>query len=211
MMLCLHCLRHGDLFFDIGANVGSYTVLASGVCRAYAWAFEPHHGTAQHLRRNIAINNLGGLVVVYELALGAVDGEVPFTVDLGTMNRVASTKQQTFRMVRQQRLDELIGDQQPLMIKMDVEGYEEEILRGAQSLLANNSLKLILLETVTREANDMLKRNRFVQAYYEPCTRKLQRQPTATRSSNSIFVRDWEFVSLRLTSAKPVKILDVFV
>ena len=34
MMLPLHFLREGDLFLDIGANVGSYTVLASGVCRA---------------------------------------------------------------------------------------------------------------------------------------------------------------------------------
>src|SRR4051794_13217694 len=34
MMFLLHFLRPGDLFLDIGANVGTYTVLASGVCRA---------------------------------------------------------------------------------------------------------------------------------------------------------------------------------
>src|SRR5262249_8696404 len=41
MMFLLHFLRRGDLFFDIGANVGTYTVLASGVCGAKTWAFEP--------------------------------------------------------------------------------------------------------------------------------------------------------------------------
>jgi hypothetical protein len=49
MMLPLHFLREGDLFLDIGANVGSYTVLASGVCRAKTLAFEPDPGTSRHL------------------------------------------------------------------------------------------------------------------------------------------------------------------
>ena len=41
MMLPLHFLREGDLFLDIGSNVGSYAVLASRVCGATTWAFEP--------------------------------------------------------------------------------------------------------------------------------------------------------------------------
>ena len=47
MMLTLNFLREGDLFLDIGANVGSYTVLASGICRAVTWAFEPDPGTVR--------------------------------------------------------------------------------------------------------------------------------------------------------------------
>src|ERR1700737_2016418 len=58
MMFMLHFLQEGDLFLDVGANVGSYTVLASGVCRASTWAFEPDPNTVRHLRRNIAINEL---------------------------------------------------------------------------------------------------------------------------------------------------------
>src|SRR4029077_6652553 len=80
MMLPLHFLREGDLFLDIGANVGSYTVLASGICRAVTWAFEPDPGTIRNLKRNIAINSLEPLVTIYELALGSAEGEVPFTV-----------------------------------------------------------------------------------------------------------------------------------
>ncbi len=58
MMVALHFLREGDLFLDIGANVGSYSVLASGVCRARSWAFEPDSITAEHLRRNLKLNRL---------------------------------------------------------------------------------------------------------------------------------------------------------
>src|SRR4051812_3701990 len=40
MMFVLHFLRRGELFLDVGANVGTYAVLASGVCKANTWAFE---------------------------------------------------------------------------------------------------------------------------------------------------------------------------
>src|SRR5262245_35956083 len=41
MAFTLHFLRPSDLFLDVGANIGSYTLLASGVCRARTIAFEP--------------------------------------------------------------------------------------------------------------------------------------------------------------------------
>jgi len=75
MMLPLHFLREDDLFLDVGANVGSYTVLASGVCRAKTWAFEPDADTIRHLERNIAVNNLDPLVQTFECALGAERGD----------------------------------------------------------------------------------------------------------------------------------------
>jgi hypothetical protein len=91
MMLVLHFLRKGDLFLDIGANVGSYTILASGVCRATTWAFEPDPDAVRSLKRNLVINDLNKLVTVYELALGDADGEIPFTVGYDTGNRVSSS------------------------------------------------------------------------------------------------------------------------
>src|SRR5208337_2563905 len=120
MMLPLHFLREGDLFLDIGANVGSYTVIGSGVCRAATWAFEPDPDTVRHLKRNVAINGLERLVTIYERALGGTQGEIPFTVGLDTINRVAAVGEKNVRMVRQERLDALIGTAEPIMIKMDV-------------------------------------------------------------------------------------------
>ena len=58
MAFVLHFLRPGDLFVDIGANIGSYTVLASGVRKARTMAFEPDPLTFEALSRNIALNQL---------------------------------------------------------------------------------------------------------------------------------------------------------
>ena len=53
--------RKSELFLDVGANIGSYTILASGVCRARTIAFEPDPETANHLRRNVQENELNNL------------------------------------------------------------------------------------------------------------------------------------------------------
>ncbi len=207
MMFPLHFLRESDLFLDIGANIGSYTVLASGVCRARTWAFEPDPDTLHHLKRNIAINELDGLVTVFECALGPTQGEVPFTVGLDTVNRVAAANDKKVRIVRQERLDKLVGTSQPIMIKMDVEGYEGDLLRGAEALLANPCLKVIELETVTPEINHMLFSNQFERAYYDPFSRRLDREPVDPTSSNSLFIRDRPFVETRLAIAKKIEVL----
>ena len=208
MMLPLHFLREGDLFLDIGANVGTYTVLASGVCRAKTWAFEPDPGTAQYLRRNIAVNGLDAFVKVYECALGSEQGEVAFTVGCDSTNRIATANDTNVRTVRLERLDTVIADRAPIMIKADVEGGEEGVLQGARALLANPSLRVIELETVTSESARILIRNQFERAYYNPFCRSLDREPNHLKSNNSLFIRDWSFVAGRLATAKKVKILD---
>lgn len=208
MMLLLHFLRDGDLFLDIGANVGSYTVLASGVCKAKTWAFEPDPNTLRHLRRNIAVNNLDALVKVSECALGAEQGEVPFTVGRDTMNRIATANDKNVRMVRQERLDTLVGSSQPIMIKIDVEGAEESVLHGAAALLASPYLKVIELETVTPETAHMLDKNQFERAYYDPTSRRLDRKQIGLKSSNFLYVRDWPFVAGRLATAEKIEVLD---
>jgi Met-10+ like-protein len=70
MAFTLHLLRPGDLFADIGANVGSYTVLAAGVCGARVVAVEPGPAAGAALAKNIALNRLGDRVSVAAVALG---------------------------------------------------------------------------------------------------------------------------------------------
>lgn len=210
MMFVLHFLRKGDLFLDVGANVGSYTILASGVCRAAVWAFEPDPNTVRSLQRNVELNDLSSLVTVYELALGSTEGEVPFTVGQDTVNRVATNAgDRNIRLVNQQRLDQLnCADAQPIMIKMDVEGYEEEVLRGAQRVIANETLKVIAIEWPNSSIVELLNSLRFTRVYYNPFARKLQTTPADTFSSpNALFVRDWEFARSRLATADRIAVL----
>ena len=59
MAFVLHVLRATDHFVDVGANVGSYTVLAAGAVGARTTAIEPIPTTFAHLVRNVALNGLG--------------------------------------------------------------------------------------------------------------------------------------------------------
>jgi FkbM family methyltransferase len=207
MMLALHFLRKGDLFLDVGANVGSYTVLASGVREATTWAFEPDPITARHLQRNIAVNGLEGLVTVHEVALGPSDGEVKFTIGQDAENRVTTEADCPSRVVRQKRLDDLVIDRQPTMIKMDVEGYEEKVLVGSQYVLSVPSLKLIELETVNPIIKEMLYDRGFTECSYDPFTRRLQLTSIRNHTWNTAFVRDIDFVQARLSEAKSIRVL----
>lgn len=208
MALTLHFLRENDLFFDIGANVGSYTVLASGVCHARTWAFEPDPDAARDLARNIEVNGLGDRVVLHQVAVGPKDGEVSFTQGEGTMNRVVPGAAQT---VAQRALDSLVGTQAPAMIKLDVEGYEEEALLGARRTLGNQALKVVALEGTPPSILKLLGENGLERAFYDPFTRVLQRTPNSLAyadgkwtASNEFYVRDWSFVEDRLKTARPI-------
>jgi FkbM family methyltransferase len=207
MMLPLHLLRSGDLFLDVGANIGSYTVLASGVRGATTWAFEPDPGTVRALERNVELNNLGDKVTIHPLALGEIDGTVAFTQGLDTVNRVVCDGEANARRVVVRRLDSLVGERQPLLIKMDVEGYEQSVVRGAQHLLAADGLRVMTLETVTSEIDEFMAKHGFVRAYYDPFHRALTTTSNGQQASNAIYVRDWDFVASRLTTAPAVNVL----
>src|SRR5690606_34268091 len=88
MAFLLHLLRKGDWFADVGANVGSYSVLAAGVCGAHVVAFEPDPGAFADLSANIEVNALAGKVDARQLAVGAAAGEIAFSVGLDTMNHI---------------------------------------------------------------------------------------------------------------------------
>lgn len=207
MMVPLHFLRRGDLFLDVGANVGTYTVLASGVCGASTFAFEPDPNTASRLRRNIELNSLGDRVEVYECALGAERGNAPFTVGLDTVNRIASSGGSGTRSVRMETLDDIVRDAPPAMMKIDVEGWELEVLSGAGRVLGNPALRVIELETVVSDCAAILAHYGFERASYNPFHRTLGKHPDDCKSSNSLFVRDWHSVAERLQAAEPVEIL----
>jgi FkbM family methyltransferase len=210
MMFLLHFLKGGDLFLDIGANVGTYMVLASGVCKANTWAFEPDPGTAHTLRRNIEINGLQELVAVHEVVLGARDGEIAFTIGRDTVNRVANAGEPS-RVLHQKTLDSIVGNANPIFAKLDVEGYEEEVLRGAQGLLSKDSLQAIALETVTPCSGEMLSKNRFARVFYDPFERLLSTEPVGRTSSNALFVRDVLFARDRVKQSPAIRVLDALI
>jgi FkbM family methyltransferase len=215
MSFALHLLREDDLFGDIGANVGVYTVLASGVRKARSVAVEPVPQTAQHLHRNLAINSLETLAELRQVGVGGVAGELRFTVGKDAMNHVAVDDSQAVS-VPVIPLDDLFETQKPILLKIDVEGFETEVLLGGKQTLSDPSLKAIIIELNgcgarygydDASVDASLRAFGFEHVSYDFRTRALRSTPFAS-GGNSLYVRDRGFVEERLKTAPPFRVLS---
>lgn len=144
MAFVLHALRPSDLFVDVGANVGSYTVLAGAAIGARSVAFEPVPSTFAHLRRNVELNRMQARTTLHQAGVGREAGVLHFSADEDTTNHVvAEGSGITVPVVR---LDDLVQEDGPAVLKMDVEGWETEALAGAHQFLASASPRALVLE-----------------------------------------------------------------
>ncbi|MFN3523680.1 MAG: FkbM family methyltransferase [Phenylobacterium sp.] len=206
MGFVLHALRPADRFLDVGANVGSYTVLASAVCGARTLAFEPDPGAAAALRRNVAVNGIEARVAVHETAVGEAAGWVWFTVGRDTTNQVAADGSNGARRAPTIDLDSVPDAVGAAVVKLDVEGYEASALAGAGNVLADPALLAVLSECQDRPVTDILARHGFERAFYDPFTRTLSDAPLHQRDG-SLFVRDAAALRERLAQAPKRKVL----
>ena len=140
MGFLLHFLRDEDVFFDIGANIGSYTILASGHCKAKSIAFEPINKTFQTLKQNIELNKLEDLVIIKNIGIGDSEGILTFTNSMDTINHVTASSENSALV---SKIPVYPGDYFfkdfgcPCLIKIDVEGYEDWVIRGMPLILKN--------------------------------------------------------------------------
>jgi FkbM family methyltransferase len=209
MAFALHYLRPSDLFVDVGANVGSYTLLASAVVGTRTIAFEPVPGTLARLRANCDANGLGSRVEIREVCVGARTGTVAFSTNADTKNRiVANSIMYPCIQVPLRRLDDEIDDQ-PAFIKIDAEGSDDNVLAGATTLIRGKAPQVLLIETVGGGAfgrNEDETRKRlaglgFERCSYDPQNRTVE-QTSAPVVNNHLFIRDVAFARLRVRSAK---------
>ena len=206
MAFMLHFLRPGDLFVDVGANIGSYTLLASGVCKAKTISFEPDPHTMRFLRRNLELNDLYGHVVLEQAALGAKEGDVEFTIGFDTTNHVVTGKDaKRTRRVSMRTLDKLKG--LPTMIKVDVEGYETDVFQGARTVLETSVLKAVITEGQKPTDIAPLLNAGFTQYEYDPFQRMLNPATRQKPSNNALFLRDVSFVTERISTSAAFHIL----
>jgi FkbM family methyltransferase len=220
MAFLLHFLREEDSFADIGANIGSYTILASGHIGAKTFSFEPVPSTFAHLMNNIAINHLENKVTAFNIALGSQQGTITFTSTLDTTNHVATENESDTITVSVQTLDSIYENHTiPTLAKIDVEGFETEVLNGGGGgkILKYNELRAIIIELngsgkrYGYNDNDIhitLSDLGFKPCSYNPKERLLTVMDTFNAGGNTIYVRDFDFVQNRLKSAPKVKILD---
>jgi hypothetical protein len=86
MAFLLHLLRREDLFVDVGANVGAYSVLACAVTAAHGFAFEPVPSTYSRLLDNVRLNRAETQIKCINMAVADVPGIVAFSSADDTMN-----------------------------------------------------------------------------------------------------------------------------
>jgi len=210
MAFCLHVLRSGDLFVDVGANIGSYTVLASKVIGANSLSLEPVPVTFERLIRNININEINNLVDSRRCAVGNANGTLKFSSDCDTTNQVVDENYVGVAIeVPVTSLDTMLENLKPTLIKIDVEGYEPQVIEGAIKTLMCDSLLAILLETVNPEIERALKNSGFNSASYDPFERNLLMSANNQLSSNYLWIKNSDLVIDRCKSAPKQKALGI--
>ena len=134
-------LYHGcDLFLDVGANIGFYSLIAA--TRRLAGkviAFEPDPRSLGALHANLLINGMADVVEVRPIALSDHDGAVRFMPDSGTSScrsRVSADGTVSIACARLDTQLSIVGKR--LFFKIDIEGHELAALDGMRHVLERN-------------------------------------------------------------------------
>ncbi len=212
MGFVLHFLRPDDLFADIGANIGAYTVLAGGAVGSRVVAFEPAPTTFRSLLSNIQLNGLANRAVAHNLALGKEEGVLQMSAGLGTENCVRTTGNEPDSVtVKASSLDRILGNSEPVLLKIDVEGFETEVLRGARETLGKPSLQAMIVEKNgggARYGFDEESLHKDIRGFgfqpcaYSPMDRALRRVADDSEG-NIIYAKHFEIAQKRLKEAPP--------
>ncbi len=141
----LRLLRPGDGFVDVGAHIGTYSLLAAACVGPTGWveAFEPAPDSAERFRCNLRLNDFPW-VTLHEAAVGQSSGTVRFTTDLKTINQIAIREEMASIEVPQVTLDEVLAGRRPTAAKLDIEGAEP--LAGWERSLRQGSPMVLLIE-----------------------------------------------------------------
>ena len=190
-----HALRPGDLFVDVGANIGAYAVLAASI-GAECLALEPIPTTFRSLQRNIRVNGFLDVVTV-EAAAGSKEGVLRMTSDSDTTNYVVINEDDLGVEVRVSRLDDLLEVTRPVGLKIDVEGWEQEVLAGASAVLASSNLLFVVVEVNSSGKRygfeddgiqELLDGSGLTQVRYDPSTRQV-RKSRSLAGGNALFAK----------------------
>ena len=169
---------------------------------------------------NVKLNKIENKVNCLNLGLGKDSGTLRFSTDEDTMNHVVADTEncESYIEVEVKRLDDVIGDRIPTVIKIDVEGWEAHVIAGAQGILSKDKPLAMLMEfgLGDRYGFDEKKLYReilnfgFQRASYSPFERVLSTSDeTGLSGGNILFVKGMDYFQNRVKSAPRFKALGV--
>jgi FkbM family methyltransferase len=166
--------RPGDTVYDIGANVGVVSLIGATLLRGEGLvvAFEPGFSSYARFCENIALNGLSSMVVPVPLALSSTSGLQAFTYrteDPGQSRHAFSAEPWTPAVGNSNKrytqpmvsvtLDEvvpLLRLPSPSLVKLDVDGAEAHVLRGAGSTLSAPECRSVFVEIDDTHTDDVV-------------------------------------------------------
>lgn len=221
MSFVLHFLKKDDLFLDIGANVGVYSLLASGIKQAKTIAIEPVPTTFNFLQKNIALNQLNKTITLLNIGLADKNGKLYFTSDGDTNNHVTDTKTDQSIEVDVRTLDSITEKKltADTLIKMDVEGFEIKVLEGATDILQNSLLLAVIVELngcgkrygyQDADVDKTLLDSGFERYEYNPFKRELIKITNFHFEKNTLYLRESkiEYIKDKLKKSNPYHIYN---
>ncbi len=151
-------LRPGDTAVDVGANVGYMSSLFAHRVgrRGRVESFEPHPRIFERLERNLGAIDSAEAIRVHQCALGDRDGSArllePTIFGINQGAAVVAARDTAPQRaaegidVRVARLDTVIADRQIALLKVDVEGFEPQVLSGAAEALSQHRIRHVIYE-----------------------------------------------------------------
>jgi len=142
--------RPGDIVFDVGANIGVYSIRQASQ-GAIVYAFEPNHNAFSRLKQNISLNSLKNVILIPK-AVHSNSSRVVFSIDPRSTlaGKVVTSEERpslpNYVNIEAVSLDEFVESikcPQINILKIDTEGSELEVLQGAAATLAKTG-KIVL-------------------------------------------------------------------
>ncbi len=152
-MIAKH-LRRGDVFMDVGANIGVFSVMGGLIVgeEGQVIAFEPYKRAFDQLERNLNLNGLRN-VTPFRVALSQDDGTARLYVDRPapslterTLNTKEEERYESIETARGDGFREIHALPVPNVVKIDVEGFEYAVLQGLRATLSDWRCKFVICE-----------------------------------------------------------------